>query len=189
CDNGTEYRNTPLATFFESLGILFRFSCPYTSQQNGRAERTIRTLNNTIRTLLFQANLPPEFWVEALHMATHLFNILPTTTLNNRTPHEALYRTPPSYTHLRVFGCLCYPNLSATAPQKLAPRSARCIFLGYPESQRDYRCLDLTTHKIIVSRHVTFDESCFPYAPQSSPSSYDFLDTMEDSIPPISNTS
>ncbi|VFQ62925.1 unnamed protein product [Cuscuta campestris] len=77
-----------------SGGILSRFSCPYTSQQNGRAERTIRTLNNTVRTLLFQANLPPHFWVEALHMATHLFNILPTTTLNNRTPHEVLYRTP-----------------------------------------------------------------------------------------------
>jgi hypothetical protein len=34
-------------------------SCPYTSQQNGKAERTIRTTNNVIRTLLFQASMPP----------------------------------------------------------------------------------------------------------------------------------
>ncbi|GKE17889.1 hypothetical protein Tco_1425466 [Tanacetum coccineum] len=31
-----------------------------------------RTINNLIRPLLFQANLPPTFWVEALNMATHL---------------------------------------------------------------------------------------------------------------------
>jgi hypothetical protein len=34
-------------------------SCPYTSQQNGKAERILRTTNNVIRTLLFQASMPP----------------------------------------------------------------------------------------------------------------------------------
>lgn len=34
----------------------------------------IRTINNVIRTLLFQAHLPPQYWVEALFMATHLLN-------------------------------------------------------------------------------------------------------------------
>jgi hypothetical protein len=28
-------------------------SCPYTSPQNGKAERIIRSINNVIRTLLF----------------------------------------------------------------------------------------------------------------------------------------
>jgi hypothetical protein len=30
--------------------------------------------------------------------------------------------TPPSYSHLRVFGCKCYPNMSATAAHKITPR-------------------------------------------------------------------
>ncbi|GJY19087.1 ribonuclease H-like domain-containing protein [Tanacetum coccineum] len=39
------------------------------------AERMVRIINNLIGTLLFQANLPVTFWVEALNMATHFLNI------------------------------------------------------------------------------------------------------------------
>jgi transposase InsO family protein len=68
CDNGCEFDNTKLDTFCSSHGILFRFSRPYTSQQNGKAERAIRTTNDVVRTLLFQAFLPSSFWAEALHL-------------------------------------------------------------------------------------------------------------------------
>jgi hypothetical protein len=65
---------------------------------------------------------------------------------------------------LRVFGCLCYPNLYATTAHKLAPRSTRCVFLGYPREHKGYRCFDLHTRRVIISRHVIFDESIFPYS-------------------------
>jgi hypothetical protein len=61
-----------------------------------------------------------------------------------------------------VFGCACYPNLSGKAAHKLAPRSTRCIFLGYSADHKGYQCLDLTTNNIVVSRHVVFDEADFP---------------------------
>ena len=61
---------------------------------------------------------PPPPWI----------NILPTKTLKLSTPQFALYGAAPSYDHLRVFGCKCYPNLSATAPHKLSPRSTQCVF-------------------------------------------------------------
>ena len=63
-------------------------------------------------------------------------------------------------------------------PHKLAPRSSACIFLGYSPHHKGYRCMDLTTHRIIISRHVIFDESTFPFASSQQPSaaSYDFLD-------------
>jgi hypothetical protein len=48
--------------------------------------------------------------------------------------------------------------LSATAANKLSPRSTACVFLGYPTDHRGYRCLDLTTRRVITSRHVVFDE-------------------------------
>lgn len=38
CDNGGEYNNTRFHELFASRGISFRFSCPYTSQQNGKSE-------------------------------------------------------------------------------------------------------------------------------------------------------
>ena len=62
-------------------GIHLRMSCLYTSPQNGKAERIIRSINNVVCSLMFQASLPPSFWVEALQTATYLINILPTKTL------------------------------------------------------------------------------------------------------------
>ncbi|KAJ9546350.1 hypothetical protein OSB04_018893 [Centaurea solstitialis] len=183
CDNGGEYNNHTFHDFFASHGIQFRFSCPHTSQQNGKSERMLRTINNTVRTLLFHAHLPPTYWVEALHMATHLLNILPSTTINLDTPHHRLFQKHPSYSHLRIFGCLCYPHL--VTPHKLAPRSSPCVFLGYPSLHRGFRCLDLSTKRIIISRHVTFDESIFPFGSVTpdDPPSYSFLDDTSEPSP------
>ena len=156
--------------FFLSRGVQLRMSCPYTSPQNGKAERMIRTTNDVVRTLLIQSSLPPRFWAESLHTATYLLNRLPSTASPAPTPHHALFGTPPRYDHLRVFGCACYPNTSATASHKLAPRSTRCVFLGYSPDHKGYRCFDLTSRRVLISRHVVFDESDFPYSTSSTPS-------------------
>jgi hypothetical protein len=42
-----------------------------------------------------------------------------------------------------------------------------CLFLGY--SHKLYMCLDLTTHRVIVSHHVVFDKVVFPLVGSSSP--------------------
>lgn len=158
CDNGGEFDNLSMRDYLVSHGIILRMSCPHTSQQNGKAERVIHTTNDVLRTLLFQASMSPSYWVEALHMATYLLNLQPTKALNFGIPHEALFGTPLDYTNLRVFGCLCYSKLSATAPHKLAPCSTACIFLGYPTHHKGYRCLDISTRRLIISRQVLFDE-------------------------------
>jgi hypothetical protein len=79
----------------------------------------LRTTNDVIRTLLVQSNLPPTFWVEALHTANHLINIRPSRAINHATPHFQLFNQHPTYSHLLVFGCLCFPNLYATTHNKL----------------------------------------------------------------------
>jgi hypothetical protein len=112
CDNGKEFDNTKLNTFFQTHGTVFRFFCPYTSQQNGKAERAICTTNDGIRCLLFQASMPPNLWAKALHTTTYLLNKRPTAALCKQTPHFFLYGFHPSYDHLCVFGCLCYVNTS-----------------------------------------------------------------------------
>ncbi|GJX30642.1 ribonuclease H-like domain-containing protein [Tanacetum coccineum] len=50
CDHGGEFDNHAFHKLFNDNGIQFRFSCPRTSQQNGKSERMIRTINNLIRT-------------------------------------------------------------------------------------------------------------------------------------------
>jgi transposase InsO family protein len=81
CDNGREFDNSSTRIFLLSNGIQLRMSCPYTSPQNGKGERIIRSVSNVIRTLLIQASLPVRYWAEGLHTATYLLNRLPITTI------------------------------------------------------------------------------------------------------------
>ena len=176
CDNGREFDNASFKSFCQNNGMVFRFSCPHTSPQNGKAERKIWTINNLVPTLLTHASLPPSFRHHALQMATYLLNILPSKLLSHYSPTQILYHRDPSYTYLRVFGRLCYPLSPSNAIHKLQSRSTPCVFLGYAQNHRGYRCCDLSTNKIIVSRHVVFDESKFPYAAIHTPRAhtYDF---------------
>jgi hypothetical protein len=73
------------------------------------------------------------------------------------------------------FGCTCYPNTAATAPPKLSPCSTRCVFLGYSTDHKGYRCLNLSTNRLIVSRYVVFDEDSFPLTASPSLTNLDFL--------------
>lgn len=150
-----------MRTFLLTNSMQLRMSCPHTSPQNGKAKRIIRSTNNVVRSLLFQASLPTHYWVEALHKATYLLNMLPTKTITKPCPYSVLFGTTSSYDHLCVFGCAGYPNISATAKHKLASRSTRCVFLEYPSNHKGYRYLS-TNH--IISKHVFFNEAKFPFA-------------------------
>ncbi|GJW03050.1 retrovirus-related pol polyprotein from transposon TNT 1-94 [Tanacetum coccineum] len=57
-DNGTEFKNKPLAKFFDEVEISQQFSATRTPQQNGVVERRNRTLVEAARTMLTFANLP-----------------------------------------------------------------------------------------------------------------------------------
>jgi len=168
CDNGREFDNSPFQNFCRQNGMQFRFSCPHTSSQNGKAERTIKSINNIVRTLLAHSSMPPSFWHYALSMATYLLNILPTKVLGYRSLMQILYQKNPLYSHLRVFGCLCYPLFLALI-HKLQARSTPCAFLGYRSNHRSYKCFDLSSKKIIISRQVLFDET-YPFSKIHDPS-------------------
>lgn len=92
-DNGKEFDNTASRAFFAKHGIALRLTCPYTSQQNGRAERVLRTLNDGLRALMFQTALPPSFWLDALATSTYLLNRRPCRPRQNSTPFELLFGT------------------------------------------------------------------------------------------------
>jgi hypothetical protein len=69
------------------------------------------------------------------------------------------------------------------APHKLAPRSYRCVFLGYSSDHKGYRCLNFTMNRLLISRHVVFDESSFPFASSDPPP--DDLDSLFSSSPAV----
>jgi hypothetical protein len=102
--------------------------------------------------------------VKGLHTTTYLLNRLPCKAISASCPYVTLYGVAPSYEHFHVFSCVCYLNLSAQDVHKLAPWSTRFVFVRYSAHHKGYRCLDLSTNNIIVSRHVVFDKAVFPFA-------------------------
>ncbi|KAK9937705.1 hypothetical protein M0R45_014477 [Rubus argutus] len=50
---------------------------------------------------------------------------------------------------------------------KLQPKTVQCIFLGFASGYKGYICYNPRTKKCIISRHVFFDETLFPYATAS----------------------
>ena len=59
--NGTEFKNTGLDTYLDTLGITHDFSAPYTPQQNGVVECKNRTLIEMARTMLDEYKKDPRF--------------------------------------------------------------------------------------------------------------------------------
>jgi hypothetical protein len=60
----------------------------------------LRTLNNTVRTLLIHAATPPSYWVEALSTIVFLINRRPSSSINNGIPYHRLYHKMPDYSLL-----------------------------------------------------------------------------------------
>uniref|UniRef100_A0A2N9GXG4 Integrase catalytic domain-containing protein n=1 Tax=Fagus sylvatica TaxID=28930 RepID=A0A2N9GXG4_FAGSY len=98
-DNAREYRQTDFSTILKNYGTIFHTSCAGTSQQNGRAERKLRHILDTVRALTNAASTPASFWGEAALTAVYTINRCPSPVIQNTTPYErALNFNPaPSY--------------------------------------------------------------------------------------------
>jgi hypothetical protein len=80
------------------------------------------------------------------------------------SPIEKLFVTKLAYSFLRTFGCACWSNLRPYNTHKLAFRSKQCTFLGYSTHHEGYKCLDISTGRVYISRDVVFDETVFPFS-------------------------
>ncbi|CAN1164864.1 Retrovirus-related Pol polyprotein from transposon TNT 1-94 [Linum perenne] len=159
-DQGAEFQMT---SFFASNGIIHQTSCVETAPQNGRVERKHQHLLAVARSLRFQSGLPLRFWGECILHACYLINRIPTPILNNKTPFETLYTSPPPYSHLKVFGCLAYASTLMHGRTKFSPRSTASVFLGYKAGIKGFKLLDIDSQKIFISRNVIFHEDILPY--------------------------
>lgn len=153
-DNGGEY--VRIHQECHRLGITSRYSCPYTSAQNGMAERKHRHVVETGLTLLAHASMPLTYWWDAFLAAAHLINCLPTSVLNGKSPVELLFNKKFDVSLLRSFGCACYPCLRPYQRHKFEFHSERCVHLGFSPIHKGYKCLT-ADGRMYISRDVKFN--------------------------------
>jgi hypothetical protein len=75
-----------------------------------------------------------------------------------------LFGHNPDYNLLCTFGCVCWPNLCPYNTHKFAFRSALCVFLGYSNQHKGYKCLEPSSGRVYISRDVIFDETVCPFS-------------------------
>ena len=155
-NNALEYTQYVFQAILHSYGTIHQLTCPGTSQQNDRAEQKLHHILDTVRALLLFAQVPVPFWGEAALHAVHTINRIPNTIIQNQTPYERLFGSPPDYHHLCSFGSAYFVLLQPHEHNKLKPRSRLCCFIGYGETQKGYRCYDPVSHRFRISRNVVF---------------------------------
>lgn len=81
-NGGGEFTSLQFQTFLINHGIVYRKTYPYTSPQNGIAERKLRHKLATGLTLLAHAHLSNKYWPDSFLTSVHVINRLPTATLH-----------------------------------------------------------------------------------------------------------
>ncbi|GJV26947.1 retrovirus-related pol polyprotein from transposon TNT 1-94 [Tanacetum coccineum] len=76
-----------------------------TPQQNGVAERKVRTLIEVLGLWLADSKVPTTFWAEAVNTACYVKNKVLVTKPHNKTPYELFLGRKPALGFIRPFGC------------------------------------------------------------------------------------
>lgn len=159
-DNGTEFLNENFEDVLKQFGILHQTSVPYCPQQNGRAEREMRTLVEAGRTMIHAKNLPLELWPEAINTAAYVIN---RSALNDdlKTPFELWTGKDlnTDWENWKAFGDVCFVHVPASKRRKWDLKSEKGHFVGYIEGVKGYRIWVPRTNKIEVSRDVIFQKT------------------------------
>jgi hypothetical protein len=137
-DGGGEFVNQELAQVLIKAGVQHTVAPP--SQHSGIAERANRTIIDMTRTMLMQANFAPQWWAEAVKMATATANCLPLLSKSQKLPVELLFKTAPNMHLFRPFSCRTWmlkPEANRNA--KFDAISWDGVLLGYENDYLAYQ--------------------------------------------------
>jgi Pol polyprotein len=140
-------------------GIQPHVSSPYTSDQNGAAERAGRMIIECARSLRVASGMPHSLWPEFIRSAAFLLNRTPNRRLGWRTPFEFITGRRPTLSYIRKLGSVAYTlNKNVEKSQKLQERAEIGYLVGY-DTYNIFRIYLPTNGRVIRSRDVILDES------------------------------
>ncbi|GJR01657.1 retrotransposon protein, putative, ty1-copia subclass [Tanacetum coccineum] len=162
-DRGGEYMSQEFLDHLKEHRIIAHRTPPYTPQHNGVSERRNRTLLDMVRSMMSQTTLPKSFWDYDLESVTRILNM--------------------------VWGCEALVKRDTlTKPDKLEPRSIKCIFIGYPKEKIGYSFYYPPENKIFVARNAEFLKNSL-MTQEASGSLEDLEIIQEEDTHPSENTS
>lgn len=179
-DNAPEILET-LNLWNRADGISVQTTEPYTSAQNGVAERSIQSTENNVRAMIDDAELPVEFWCEAATAQAYVRARMrkgPTVTeevldKSSGEPLKVEYQISPQeawsgkvpvvHNHIKAWGCKVIAHISRESlpgrQDKLMPTGREGVFMGYDEhTTSHHRLYAPDMHTTIVSSNVKFFE-------------------------------
>ncbi|CAD6900466.1 unnamed protein product [Tilletia controversa] len=161
-DNGGEFTSNEAKQWARSNGIVWQYTTPYTSVQNGVAERMNRTIQERARALLHGAGAGHALWPNAVLSASHIINHLPSKAISDKIPLERWENREVDTSHLRVWGCVAWIKIhdAQRTDGKLSARGLRGMMVGYGEEYKAWMIFTPShpTKKVHFSRDVRFDE-------------------------------
>ncbi|CAI7864603.1 unnamed protein product [Closterium sp. NIES-53] len=173
-DRGGEFSSDLLKAFCCAKGIRQTFTLPTSPQQNGIAERRIGMVMDVARTSMIHAAAPHFLWPFAVQYAAYQINLQPRVSLPETTPTLRWTGKVGDASVFRVWGSRAF--VCDTSADKLSSRAVPCVFLGFPLDAPGWQFYHPTSHHVLSSQDVTFDESVsyyrlFPYCTASLPPS------------------
>ena len=98
-------------------------------------------------------NLPLSFWGYALKTAAFTLNRAPSKSVE-MTPYKLWFSKKPKLSFLKVWGCDAY--VKKFQPDKLEPKSEKCVFIEYPKETIGYTFYHRSESKIFVAKMDPF---------------------------------
>ena len=124
-----------------------------TPQLNGVSEHHNRTLFDMVRSMMYLTDLPLSFSGYALEIDAFTLNKAPSKSVETTT-YELWFGKKPKLSFLKVWGCDAY--VKRLQPDKLEPKSEKCVFIGYPKETVGYTFYHKFEGKIFVAKNGTF---------------------------------
>src|SRR6187399_1705967 len=157
-DRGGEYLSYEFGLHLKQCGIVSQLTPPGTPQLNGVSEHRNRTLFDMVRSMMSLTDLPLSFWGYALETVAFTLNRAPSKSVET-TPYELWFGKKPKLSFLKVWGCDAY--VKRLQPEKLEPKSEKCVFIGYTKETIGYTFYLRSEGKVFVAKNGSFLEKEF----------------------------
>ncbi|CAI7891132.1 unnamed protein product [Closterium sp. NIES-53] len=112
---------------------------------------------------MIHAATPHFLWPFAVRCAAHQLNLWPRVSLPETSPTLRWTGKVGDASMFRVWGSRAF--VRDTSADKLSARAIPCVFLGFVRDAPGWQFCHPTSHRVLPSQDVTFDESVLFYHP------------------------